>query len=124
MPSAADARELLRQGRLVEAERLYERILEGAPDDVEALNIVALAQLRNGRAPKALSLLERAVRTAPQDPFTRHNLGRVREGAGDIAGAIAAYRAALELRADFFVARLYLAAALERSGQAQAALLQ
>jgi len=124
MSSAADARELLRQGRLVEAERLYERILEGSPDDVEALNIVALAQLRNGRAPKALGLIERAAQTAPQDPFTHHNLGRVREASGDAAGAIAAYRAALELRADFFVARLHLASALERSGQAQPALFQ
>ncbi len=122
--SASEARELLRQGRLLEAERLYERVLENAPDDVEALNIVALAQLRKGAAQLALSLLERAERAEPADALTQHNLGRAREGAGDVVGAVAAYGNAVRLRPDFFVARLHLAHVLDRSKQPAPAFVQ
>jgi aspartate beta-hydroxylase len=122
--SASEARELLRQGRLLEAERLYERVLENAPDDVEALNIVALAELRKGATQRALALLARAERTQPDDALTQHNLGRVREGAGDLAGAVTAYGNAVRLRPEFFVARLHLAHALDRAQQATPALIQ
>jgi aspartate beta-hydroxylase len=122
--SASEARELLRQGRLLEAERLYERVLETAPDDVEALNMVGLAELRKGSAQRALSLLERADRAQPNDPLTQHNLGRVKDSAGDIAGAVTAYGNAVRLRPEFFVARLALAYALDRSRQSAPALMQ
>ena len=124
MTAAAEARELLRQGRLLEAERLYERILEGSPSDVEALNIVGLAELRNGRLQNALGLLERAEQAHPGDALTHYNLGRAREASGNVSGAAAAYRNAVRLRPDFFVARLHLGAAFDRSGDAGAALVQ
>jgi aspartate beta-hydroxylase len=120
----AEARELLRQGRVLEAERLYERALEASPNDVEALNMVALGELRQGRAPKAMRLLHRAVELAPQDALTRHNLARAHEAAGDHASAIASWQAAVQLQADFFLARLHLAIALERAGQTHSALIQ
>ena len=122
--SASEARELLRQGRLLEAERLYERVLESAPNDVEALNIVALAELRKGAPHRALNLLDRAERAQPGDAVTQHNLGRVHEGAGDLLGAVAAYGNAVRLRPDFFVARLHLAHALDQSKQPGPALAQ
>jgi len=122
--TVAEARELLRQGRFVEAERLYERVLESSPNDIEALNMVALAELRQGRTPKARALLDRAVQIAPKDALTRHNMGRVLEAGGDSAGAISSWQAAVQLQADFFLARLHLAAALERAGQTQPALVQ
>jgi aspartate beta-hydroxylase len=122
--SASEARELLRQGRLLEAERLYERVLESAPDDVEALNIVGLSELRKGSAQRALVLLERAERLQPSDAHTQHNLGRARESGGDLGGAITAYGNALRLHPDFFVARLSLAHALDRAKQPAPALVQ
>lgn len=122
--SASEARELLRQGRLLEAERLYERVLENAPDDVEALNMVALAELRKGTAQRALTLLRRAETAQPGDPLTQHNLGRARETLGDLAGAAASYGNAVRLRPEFFVARLHLAHVLDRSRQPALALLQ
>jgi aspartate beta-hydroxylase len=124
MSTIAEARELLRQGRLIEAERLYERVLESTPQDVEALNIVALAELRNGRVQKSLALLDRAKQVQPDDPVTRYNLGRVYEAAGDFASAIDSWQSAVQLQPDFFVARLHLAVSLERAGQAREALLQ
>jgi tetratricopeptide (TPR) repeat protein len=122
--TVAEARELLKQGRIVEAERVYERVLDASPNDVEALNMVALAEQRQGRIPKALELLNRAVQAGPTDALTRHNLARVQEAMGDHATAIASWQAAVQLQADFFLARLHLAFALERSGQTQPALIQ
>jgi tetratricopeptide (TPR) repeat protein len=122
--SASEARELLRQGRLLEAERLFERVLESEPDDVEALNMVALGELRKGAAPRALSLLERAARAQPADALTQLNLGRAKDALGDLAGARSAYASAVQLRPEFFVARLHFAYALERSDQPSPALLQ
>jgi Aspartyl/Asparaginyl beta-hydroxylase len=68
--------------------------------------------------------LGRAERAEPADAVTQHNLGRARDGAGDLAGAVAAHGNAVRLRPDFFVARLHFAHALDRNKQAAAALVQ
>jgi aspartate beta-hydroxylase len=118
------ARQLLESGRVAEAERAYEAALEKDPHNVEALNVVALAALRTGRTQRALDLLERAVSVAPEDPMTRHHLGRAYEAASDLVKATDAEAAAVRLEPAFFVARLHLAACLERLGRQQEALVQ
>ena len=55
MSPVGDARELLRTGRIAEAERVYEQVLDQSPDNIEALNVVAI-----GRVARA----EQAVRDA------------------------------------------------------------
>lgn len=123
MTTSAEAQNLLRQGRREEAERAYAEVLQRQPDDVEALNIVAIGALRNGQQRRALELLERARQVNPADPITHHHLARAHEAAGDGAAALAQYEQALRLRPQFYVARLHFAQALERGGQAQRALV-
>jgi aspartate beta-hydroxylase len=123
MTSVAEARSLLEAGRSAEAERAYEHLLERSPDHVEALNMVALAALRDGKLQRAYDLLERAEKASPGDPVTQHHIGRVLEAAGDLAGALVAYAAAVRARPEFHNARLHLAHAMERGGDpARAAL--
>jgi aspartate beta-hydroxylase len=124
MTSALEARRLLDSGRIAEAERAYLSVLESEPDNVEALNVVALAALGDGRAPHALGLLERAATAAPSDAMTRHHLGWVHEAMADSAGAAQAHAAAVQLVPEFFVARLYLALGLERLRRHDEALIQ
>lgn len=124
MTASAIARQLLESGRIAEAERAYAQLLEVEPANVEALNVLALASLRTGRLPRALELLGRAVAAAPQDATTRHHLGRVYEGATDLARAAEAYSTAVQLEPAFFVARLHLATCLEQQGVADRALVQ
>lgn len=119
-----EARSLLRQGRIAEAERQFERALETSPDDPQALNIVALAALRAGHFRRARELLQRATAAQPQDASSHHHLGRACDAEGDLRGALVAHGQAVKLRSDFHVARLFLASALERAGEVQAALLQ
>jgi aspartate beta-hydroxylase len=124
MSSAPEARRLLESGRIDEAERAYERLLETAPDNIEALNVVALAALRGGHTPRALELLQRAAAAAPEDALTQHHLGLAHEAAGDAAAAAVAQAAAVRLTPTFFVARLHLGACLERLGRPDEALIQ
>src|SRR5450759_4074250 len=105
MSLAAEAQELLRQGRIPEAESAFARLLEKDPDHLEALNVVALTALRTGNTQRAVGLLERAALTDPRDAITQHHLGRALEAAGDLSGALRAYAAAVGLRPDFAVAR-------------------
>lgn len=123
MTSTSEPLQLLREGRLAEAERAYERVLERAPNDLQALNIVALAALRNGRPRRALDLLERAIKVDDRDAPTQFHLARAHEAAGNDAAALAAYECALRLKPEFHLARLYRAAALERTGDPRAALV-
>jgi aspartate beta-hydroxylase len=118
------ARQLLESGRVAEAERAYEAALEQNPHDVDALNVVALAALRSGHTKRALELLERAVGAAPEDPMTRHHLGRAYEVAPDAGKAAEAHAAAVRLEPAFFIARLHLGDCLERLGRREDALVQ
>jgi aspartate beta-hydroxylase len=123
MTSISEPLQLLREGRLAEAERAYERVLERSPNDLQALNIVALAALRSGRPRRALDLLGRAIKVDDRDAPTQFHLARAHEAAGDLAAALAAYECALRLKPEFHLARLHRAAALERAGESRAALV-
>lgn len=124
MISATEAQQLLRQGRVEEAERAFRSILERDPVNVEALNIVGLIALRNDDVPQALELLERAAARDPVEPLTQHNLGLAREAGGDLAGAIACHQRAVQLTPEFHVARLHLGRILELAGRADEAATQ
>ncbi|HVO47833.1 MAG TPA: aspartyl/asparaginyl beta-hydroxylase domain-containing protein [Steroidobacteraceae bacterium] len=122
MSASSQAQQLLREGRIAEGERLYEQILQASPDDVEALNVLALAALRRQDRARAIALLTRAVTAQPGDLYSRYHLGRAYDESGDLARAVADYEAALGMRDTFYTARLYLGSALERSGDRARAL--
>jgi len=124
MSAASDARELLRSGRIAEAERVYAEVLDQSPDDVEALNVVALGALRSGQVMRALQLLEHAAQVDPAHAVTQNHLGTAREAAGNLAGARSAYEHAVRQRPQLHLARLHLASVLERLGDPQRAAWQ
>jgi aspartate beta-hydroxylase len=121
--SATTAQQLLLQGRVTEAEQEFRRVLAQSPDNVEALNAIALAALRSGDGRQALELLDRAALIEPDNPMTQHHLGRAHELLGDAAAAALAYRSAIALRPDFYVARLQLANLFGQLGESEPALL-
>jgi aspartate beta-hydroxylase len=116
MTLASQAQELLRQGRVPEAERAFEKLLDTDPHHVQALNVMALVALRNGNVARAHELLQRACKVDPADPVTQHHLGQVLDSGGQFAAAAEAQRAAIKANPDFYVARLYLGRSLERAG--------
>lgn len=122
--AAEEARWLLRNGRVEEAEQAFMRVLTGSPFDIEALNIVALASIRLGQFHRARELLDRAMSVSPDHAATRHHLGRAAELMGDLESAREAYGQAVRLNPGLPAARLHLAALLERMGDESAALVQ
>jgi aspartate beta-hydroxylase len=118
------ARRLLREGRVAEAERACERVLEHSPDAVEALNVCAIASMRDGKAFRAIAMLERATRVAPDDAPSHHNLGRAYQAVRREDDAIASLRRSVELLPSYSVPRLRLAGLLEQRGDLDAAVVQ
>jgi len=109
---------------LNEGAAAYARRLEADPDDLEALHGLALAALNRKDALRAVELLERAARVAPENPVTQHHLGRALDARGDRAAAVAAHALAVRAAPESYLFRLYLGASLERSGASDAAVLQ
>jgi aspartate beta-hydroxylase len=124
MSSPSEARELLRSGRIREAERAWEAVLETAPNDVEALTGLGVAALQDGRVERANDLLRRVAALAPHDASVLHPWARAQELAGDVRGAIDAYARAVAAQPTLHVARLQLGSALERTGDATGAVIQ
>ena len=124
MNLASEAQDLLRQGRLREAEVAFARVLEADPQHAEALNVLALAALSRGQVSAATDYLRRAAAAAPDDAVTLHHLGRAHDAAGDVAAAVQAHANAVRLRPEFYVGRLSWATALERAGRVDDAVVQ
>jgi aspartate beta-hydroxylase len=119
---AAQAQALFRAGRIAEALRAYQKVLDADPDHVEALNFMGMGRASAGDPRGALPLLERAARVQPDDPITQNNLGLVHTALGDWRSAANGFAKVLRMAPASFVARLHHGQALERLGRADEAL--
>lgn len=119
-----EAKKLLRQGRVAEAEALFRRLLNQDPDNLQAINFVAMASLREGRYQQAVELLQHGVQIAPADALTQHHLGQALHDTGNLGAAAESHAAAVCLSPGFFVGRLHLARTLDELDRAHEALLQ
>jgi Flp pilus assembly protein TadD len=88
-------------GDSVGATHLLQRALESNPDDGRTWSMLGFASLQAQNLPLAASQLERAVCTMPDHIGTWHALGWTRLLQGDRAGALAAFRQALDLDRNF-----------------------
>ena len=101
-----------------EATGHYERALELAPHLPEPHWNVGVSLAIRGRPDEALAQFDEAIRlsndTLPQARFSRGNVLRER---GDVAGAMAEYARAVEIKPDYAEAHYNLAVLLEREGR-------
>jgi aspartate beta-hydroxylase len=123
MTSAEQAQQLLRQGRIREAEQAFQQLLETEPQHIQALNFLALSAFRGGDLRRARELLERARTADARNPITQHHLGLILEADGNLAAAADAQRRALAVEPELHAARLHLGSVLERLGRADDAFL-
>ncbi|MDH3662417.1 MAG: tetratricopeptide repeat protein [Alphaproteobacteria bacterium] len=99
LASIAEGRQLLDQGRAVEAVSAFRRYLRREGGDLRGLNGLAIAYSELGRQDLAAEMFARALALAPDDPATLNNIG------------FSALR-----RADARLARRYLEKARGQSG--------
>ncbi|MGZ5988866.1 MAG: tetratricopeptide repeat protein, partial [Rhizomicrobium sp.] len=64
-----------RAGRKEEAERCYRQVLEHAPNQPDALNLLGVLAADEGMLDLAVDLMARALVTRPRDPHILNNRG-------------------------------------------------
>lgn len=109
--------QLLRAGRLQEAEALARQILRHAPDSATALQCVGLAAHQAARHEEAVEWLRRSVLADPRNPQYHYNLAEALKPLNRDEEALAALHEAIRLRPDFPQAQLNLGALYARGGR-------
>ena len=107
----------LRGGRVEEAARLCRALLEAAPEEPRALNILAAIARGSGRLAEAEGLLRRVLAARPDDPQILNNLASLLDLKGEGAAALPLFHRCLALAPDYAAAHANLGIALERAGR-------
>lgn len=113
--------ELVR-GELASAEQSFTRLLDAAPNDVEALQFISTRYMDRGESGKAIDLLSAAHRQQPNDGNILHHLGAAQMVQHEMQAAVVTLKKCLEHAPHLFTARLRLGIALEQTGCPQEAL--
>lgn len=111
------AMQLHQQGKLGEAQRLYEALLAQAPNHPEALHRLGLLHHQSGQGQQAVDLIRRAIALAPESAAYHSNLGLALRGLKEPRQAVAAFEEAIRLKPDFAGAYFNLALALQETGE-------
>jgi tetratricopeptide (TPR) repeat protein len=106
---AGEVRAFVLLGRGAEAIDLAEALAVAAPQDVDALLLVARARADAANPTRAFEALDVARKLAPARADVLKHVGDVARSMGDHTRAIEAFRQAVSLDADFVEARLDLA---------------
>ncbi|MFQ5347397.1 MAG: 2OG-Fe(II) oxygenase family protein [Rhodothalassiaceae bacterium] len=118
----AQALAFLKQGDLVRAQTLLERILRHAPAQPDALQLMGLVARGKGDNAAAVDWFRRSLGANPAQPHVWNNLGNALGALGRHDAAIEAYEKALERRTDYGEAWRNLGLARAATGAHEAAL--
>lgn len=116
------ALQLHRQGRLIEAEALYLRLIEAVPQMWQAQHMLGLVRAAQGRNEEALALIGTVVQHTPGDALAHYNHGNVLNALGEGERALHAFDRALALAPDYVDALNNRGNTLLGLGRAQRAL--
>ncbi|MBL6951814.1 MAG: tetratricopeptide repeat protein, partial [Alphaproteobacteria bacterium] len=106
-----------RAGRLAEAERGYQQILQADPHQPVALNLLGVLAHQLGRHDAAIDLISKAVAIQPNYPEAHYNLGTMLHELNKPDAAVASYNKALVIRPDYAEAHNNLGNALKDLGR-------
>ena len=91
---------LHQRGQLVEAERLYQQILAGAPKAFAPLHMLGVLRAQQGRVEEACELIAAALKINPRDAGALANYGNVLTLLGRFQDALETYDRALAIAPD------------------------
>lgn len=96
----APARELVRSGKLDEADQLLVQLQQSHPDDPALLLLRGEILNSSGKPAEAIGPLRHAAELAPQKTRIHFNLGAALASTGDSTGALAAFGKEIEINTD------------------------
>lgn len=102
------ARKLFDQGRFSEAEKLYQQIVDSAPNNYFALSNLGVTQIQARKLSAAEVALKKAIAINPKDSFAATNLGIVYCKQGRFEDAIASLQEAVAADVNDYIAQNYL----------------
>lgn len=86
-----------KNGHLAEAEDVYRKILDVAPDHVDALHFRGVLAHQQGQSDEAVTLIRQSLELAPDRAECYNNLGIIFKAQGRLDDAVAAYQRAIAL---------------------------
>jgi protein O-GlcNAc transferase len=104
-------------GRFVEAERLYEQILQSAPRHADALHLLGVLAHQTGRHDTAAVFIGKAIAENARVPAFHNNLGNALKAQGRLDDADRSYQSALALNPDYFEAHYNLGLVRQAQGR-------
>ena len=108
---------LHREGKIAEAEKLYDKVLKLNPASADALNLKGAIATERGQPAAALALLDRAVAALPAYPDGHFNRAVALTALGRDQDALAAYAKAIALRPGYGDAFLNSGLVLHKLGR-------
>ena len=108
---------LQKNEQLGEAEELYRRVLDAAPNHPDALHYAGVLAHQQGHSDRAVALIEQSLATAPGRADCYNNLGVVFQSTGKLEAAIEAYQQAIAIDPGHANAHSNLGVVLRASGK-------
>jgi predicted TPR repeat methyltransferase len=112
---------LHRQGRMEDAARVYQDVLDTDADNPDALHFLGVLQHQRGDSAAGVALIRRAIDREPTHADMRSNLGNVLMQMGRYDDAVDAYRKAIELAPEHADAHCNLGVVLRSQNELQQA---
>jgi tetratricopeptide (TPR) repeat protein len=114
--------ELHQQGKLAEAERVYQDVLRERPTDFDAWYLLGAIALSTQRIPLAVERFSQAITLNPEHADAHNNLGAALAHSGRHTEALASFDKAIAVRPDHAGALINRGAALANLGHLEDAL--
>jgi tetratricopeptide (TPR) repeat protein len=111
------AERALKDGSHKDVEQLCNEVLEERPDNFQACQILAELRLKQRRFDEGMAWIDRALGLEPDNPRSAFLLGQVLDHRGDLAGAEAAFRRAVDRNPAYADALAGLGHVLQRTGR-------
>jgi tetratricopeptide (TPR) repeat protein len=106
-----------RAGKLAEAERAYNEVLAVDQGHTGALGLLGALYMQLGQFDRAMTTLERALKSDPSNPDTLNNLGCLLMRQQDVAAAKAHFEKAMRAKPDYPQAHYNLGNVLRTQGK-------
>jgi tetratricopeptide (TPR) repeat protein len=100
-PTLAIGLEHHQAGRLADAERIYQQVLEVDPNNLDALHLLGVIAHQVGKNEISVQLIEKALRHNPSNPYFLSNRGNALQALKRYDEALASYDKALTITPDY-----------------------